>query len=104
MTDDPIRPHIEEYEDLPEPVESSIGVETMSDSVVVRAVRLASPVLDATGRPIPLGGLIFTFANSSTKEDRPPVTFIATPEILRNLSRVVRDTANRAANLAEGKR
>lgn len=105
MSDDPLNPHVDDYGDFPDgPVETMIPVDEISDSVVVRAVKIDSPVKDLTGRTVPLGALIFTFANSTRKEDNRPVTFVATPDILRNLGRVIRDTANRAANLAEGKR
>lgn len=90
------------YEEF-EPVETTVGVDSIADALTVRVVRIASPLKDLTGRTIPLGAVIFTFGNSNTQADDQPVTFVATPEYLRKLGVLVRDAAYRAANMAEGK-
>lgn len=109
MTDekepDPLGQWDEPFADLPVPVEQDpFSVDEVADAVTVRAVRFESPIRDASGRVIPIGGLIFTFGNSATKSDRPPMAFAGTPEGLRNIGKLIRDAAYRSANLAEGKR
>lgn len=100
---DPIRPWSEPFADLPEPVEDTVRVDQVVDACVVRAVKFASPIRDARGQVIPLGGVIFTFGNSETKEDGPPISYIGTPDLLRRLGKTIAQAAYRAANLAEGK-
>lgn len=105
--DDPLKGWVEPFADLPERVDQDHFAETVDqivDSCVVRAIVFDSPIRDARGRIIPLGGLIFTFGSSETRTDRPPISYVGTPEILRALGKAIRDAAYRAANLAEGKR
>jgi len=81
------------YEEFERPVDATISIATMNDGVLAMAAAARSP-LGA------LAVLRIQFTNSATGK-LTEVDVASTPDGMRAIGRMLRDTANAAANAAE---